>query len=299
MFKRFVKNIYIFGKDMSNHNSAAYASSVSFFFFMSLIPSLMFVFSLFRFLPLEESDINNLFAVFVPEAIMPTVQGLVESIYDSTVTLVPVMAIATLWTANMGMLGLIRGLNGVLELKDNRNYFVLRGIATVYTLLMLSGLIISLMIMGFGRKLLEVITTVIPRKDLFFLDILGFRYLIIFLILTLFFTLAYTFLPAKNQNFILSIPGAAIAALGWLIVTWAFSIYINYFNGFSIYGSLTLIMIMLFWMYTCFSLLIIGAFLNKYYKAAIERQIVRIRVHRETKREEKKSSKQLREDKNV
>lgn len=298
MIRKIVRNIYAFGKDMSRHNSAAYASSIAFFFFLSLIPSLMFIFSLFRYLPLDEADIINLLRQFVPAALMPTARELVDGIYSSSASFLPITAIATLWTANMGMFGLIRGLNGVLELTDNRNYIVLRLISTVYTLLMLSGLIISLIIMGFGKTLLGLILKFIPRLDMSILNLIGFRYLIIFVILTVMFTLAYTFLPAKNQKFLLSVPGAAIAALGWILVTWIFSIYIEYFHGFSIYGSLTLIMALLFWLYACFSMLIIGAFLNKYYKTAFEHRLVRFRVKRETKRGEKQSSKRMRKDKN-
>lgn len=298
MIKKAAGSIYRFGKDMGRHNSAAYASSVAFFFFMSLIPSLMFIFSLFRYLPLTETDITDLLKQFVPMALMPTAKGLVDSIYSSSVSVLPLTAIATLWTANTGMFGLIRGLNGVLELTDNRNYIVLRLIATLYTLFMLFGLIISLIIMGFGKKLLKLILRFIPRLDMSILNLIGLRYLIIFAILALMFTLAYTFLPAKNQNFLLSVPGAAIAALGWILVTWILSIYIEYFNGFSIYGSLTLIMALLFWLYACFTLLIFGAFLNKYYKTAFEHRLVRFKVKREAKREEKISSKEMRKNRN-
>ena len=58
-------------------------------------------------------------------------------------------------------------------------------------------------------------------------------------------------------------PGAVLASLGWTVVTFGFSIYVTYFNGFSMYGSLTTIVILLIWLYVCMSLVLVGAYINK------------------------------------
>lgn len=54
-----------------------------------------------------------------------------------------------------------------------------------------------------------------------------------------------------------------MASLGWTVVTFGFSVYVTYFNGFSMYGNLTTIIILLIWLYVCMQLVLAGAFVNK------------------------------------
>lgn len=288
--KKIAKSLYAFFKDMSRHNSAAFAASVAFFFFMSLFPTLMFMFSLFTYLPLTSSDILEVLGTFVPASMMGTVNVVINDLYRYSSSLIPITAIATLWTANMGMMGLIRGLNGVLDIEDNRNYFILRGFATFYTIIMLIALIISLILLGFGRRIAYTLLIKFPHLSDILNMFLVLRLVILFIVLALLFALIYKVLPAQKQSFTLCLPGAFIASAGWIIVTLAFSIYINYFNGFSIYGNLTAIMILLFWMYMCFNILIAGAFLNKYYKASIDNRYKKYKTRKLHRKEEKKKS---------
>lgn len=288
--KKFIKNIIEFGNDMNRHNTAAYAASISFCFFLSLLPTLMFVFALIPYLPIDKLDIITAIETIIPHSLQSSFAQIVEDIYDNSVSLLPITAIATLWSAGMGMVGLIRGLNGVLDVEDKRNYFLLRLIAIGYTILMLLVELLTIVILGFGRSILEGIRQFfnIPQTvhNLFF-----FRIIFVWVILMIVFDLIYAFLPAERQRLSLSLPGAAIASLGWCVLTWGYSIYIDYFNGFSVYGNLTMIMVLLFWMYACFSLLIFGAFLNKYYKNYISCEYSKIRKKIKNGKDSKRSKK--------
>lgn len=42
--------------------------------------------------------------------------------------------------------------------------------------------------------------------------------------------------------------------------------YVSYGNGYSIYGSLTIIVIIMLWMYFCMYIILIGAYLNRYFR---------------------------------
>ena len=58
--------------------------------------------------------------------------------------------------------------------------------------------------------------------------------------LMIFFLLIYKFLPNRRTNLERQIPGAVFAAIGWMIISWIFSVYVDVFQGFSdMYGSLT------------------------------------------------------------
>ena len=60
------------------------------------------------------------------------------------------------------------------------------------------------------------------------------------------------------------IPGAVLAAAGWLLYSYAFSIYVDRFNGFSnMYGSLTTIILIMLWLYFGMYITLIGAEFNQ------------------------------------
>ena len=68
---------------------------------------------------------------------------------------------------------------------------------------------------------------------------------------------SYTHLLRKQ------LPGAVFAAIGWMIVSWIFSVYVDIFKGFSdMYGSLTTIVLIMLWMYFCMYCILLGGELN-------------------------------------
>ena len=83
-------------------------------------------------------------------------------------------------------------------------------------------------------------------------------------ILTLLFMIVYRFVPnRKTVSFGRQLPGALVAAVGWIAVSAGCSFYIGNFNNFSyIYGSLSGMMILLLWLHFCMSMVFYGAEVN-------------------------------------
>lgn len=265
MIKKTVKHIYDFGCDMSRNNIPAFASSVAFFYFLSLFPTLIFAFSLIPFLPITEADMVGLITDIVPEAVDGAVASVINEIYRSSAGRITVSIIITLWSSGAGMLGLIRGLNGILHIEDKRNYFVLRIVAIFYTLILLAVIVILVALGVFGEPLVKQILEIIPTNKYVIRFMLDIRGILIWAVLTIFLTLIYAYLPAKKQKFFYQMPGAVIVAASWSGFTKLFSIYIDDFNGMSAYGSLTTVIAFMFWMYALFYILMFGAYFNRYY----------------------------------
>ena len=73
----------------------------------------------------------------------------------------------------------------------------------------------------------------------------------------------YKFLPNRRTNLKRQIPGAVFAAIGWMIISWIFSVYVDVFQGFSdMYGSLTTIVLIMLWMYFCMYTILLGGVVN-------------------------------------
>ena len=79
----------------------------------------------------------------------------------------------------------------------------------------------------------------------------------------MFTMMIYKFLPNHIVQLKVQLMGAAFSAVGWMIVSWIFSVYLDIFKGFSsMYGSLTTIVLIMLWLYFCMYILLLGGEVN-------------------------------------
>lgn len=89
------------------------------------------------------------------------------------------------------------------------------------------------------------------------------RWVFQFTLLVLFFSLLYAFVPQKKTSLLRQLPGAVVAAAGWLGFSALYSLYITYFGNYSyLYGSFAIIVLLVLWLYFCINILFFGAELN-------------------------------------
>lgn len=270
MLKRLAFIGYDFGKQMSKKNISAFASSTAFFLFLSLIPALMLLCSILPYTPVTEANLMNAARQITPEAMHALVTSIIADVYDKSIGIISVTAIATLWSAGKGVLALLRGLKAVNDVEENRNYLLLRLAACLYIVLLLAAVLLSLLIMVFGNSIIGLIEGIIPQTSYLFDLLLHFRSLFVWAVLTVVIALMYAYVPGTRQGFKMQLPGAVFAAVAWSVMTWAFSIYIDVFNGFTTYGNLTTIIILMLWLYAAMYIIMAGAYMNRYFKPAFQ-----------------------------
>ena len=280
MLRRLAFIGYDFGKHMGRKNISAFAASTAFFIFLSLIPALMLLCSLLPYTPITEANLMTVVKEISPDAVNPLLVNVVTEVYDQSAGIVSITAVATLWSAGKGILALMRGLNAIHDVEENRNYFVLRLMACLYTVLMLLAVILSLLVTVFGNTLINLIEKSFPRSAYLFNLLLNFRTPFIWLVLTLVLALMYAYVPGTRLKFRMQLPGAAFASVGWSVMTWAFSVYEDRFNGFTTYGNLTTIIILMLWLYAGMYVILAGAFMNRYFKPAFQFFIGRKKVNK-------------------
>ena len=261
---------YDFMKHMRKKNINAFAASTAFFLFLSLIPMMMLLCALIPYTPLTEADLMNVITGIAPDSMDSLFMGIIVDVYDKSIGIVSVTAVVTIWSAGKGVMALIRGLNAINEVEEKRNYFVLRLVASFYTILILIAMVLSLLVLVFGNFLLELMIGQIPQMSYLVSILMHLRILLVWAVITIAIALMYTHVPESKLGFKLQLPGAVVAAVGWSFITWIFSVYINKFDGFNMYGSLTTIIILMLWLYACMYIVMAGAFMNRYLKPAFQ-----------------------------
>ena len=251
-------------RELSRYRISLYAANASFYMILAVFPALMLLVGLLPFIGYSQADLLGVMDGLVPQVLYPLIERVITDMSsNSTGALLSVTALVAIWSSSRSVNCIHLGLNSIYGLKENRPYLVRRLTEMLYMLFLLAALLLTLIAHGFGQE----IATFCARQTVPILRlvarILQFRGLILLILLTALFTAIFCTLPNKKLRIRSAFPGAALAALGWLIFTRVFSYYARISNSYStLYGSLSTIAMGMFWLYICISILFYGSILN-------------------------------------
>lgn len=260
----------------SEDRVAVYAAQASFFVIISVTPFLSLLVTLLRiFAPMADFEaLQKMLHVAIPESFVSSYNTVLTDLSSiSAVPLASFSIIMVLWSASKGIGAIRQGIMTVYCVPRNNGYLrnVLRSL--LYTLFFLVIILAVIVILIFGELLSAFLQSHLGISLAFFNHILTYRTPFFFIFLTLIFNILYYAVARKStvvcHRFFRHIPGAVCAALGWLIYSFGYSLYITHFSGASlIYGGLTALCLIMLWLYFCMIILLSGAEINKLFFAA-------------------------------
>lgn len=255
-----------FSREMNRNHISAFASSAAFFIFLSVIPFGMLLLACIPYTPVTQSDLLQIAIEIVPASLESMAVNLILQLYKQPPAVLSISAVIAVWSAAKGFLALMRGLNSINGVVETRNYLLLRLRASVYTIFFLFIILLCLMLIVFGNSLIDFILMEFPNVGTILKMILQFRFLISLALLSFFFLIVFKVLPNRSLSIAEQIPGAIFTAVIWYAFSFFFSIYVEKFGGFNMYGSMTTITIFLFWLYACMYIMLLGAEMNVYFE---------------------------------
>ena len=253
------------GEMIGKKKVAVYAAASDYFVFMSLVPILMLLVSLVRYLPFEQADLLDIFAGAVPDSVYNVIRTIVGSIYRSGSGVITLSVVLTLFSASSAMRSIMKGLDSVYGAERKENVVVFFARACVYMLILLVIIVLSLAMMVYGGVILNHLHSILPENafvERLFSLTKYMRYLLVLAILTLSFILLYRWVPAGRRRASAQWPGALFCALAWAGFSWVFSLYVSISDKFGAFGYIGTIMVAMMWMYYCLMFLLIGGCIN-------------------------------------
>ncbi len=262
MIWKIIGNIKLLVEKCKRDNINAFAAQTAFFIILSAIPFLMFFSSLLRYTPVTKGVLMAIVNRAMPDYIAPFCVSIINEVYNKSFGIISVAAVLAIWSAAKGVQYMAGGLNAINGIEETRNWFVMRFWAIVYTIVFVLAIVITLVLLVFGTSLQELIVKYVPIIVHVANIIIRLRSLIMLGILILFFTVLFKMLPNRKATLRSQVPGAVICALAWYVFSFGLSIYVQYFNGFSMYGSLTTIVLVMLWLYFCMYIMMACAEFN-------------------------------------
>lgn len=248
---------------VSRVHMGAYAAQAAYFLMLCMIPIILLLLTLVQFTPVTKADVMTAVIQVFPSSVDSMITSIVNQVYNQSTGIIPITLIITMWSAGKGVLSITTGLNCIYGCPETRNYVFLRLRATLYTIMFIVVILLLLVLSVFGNSLNLLILEHLPFMSRTADWLIEARTVISPAVLVIFCLLLYKFLPNRKDKLVKQLPGAAFAALGWMAVSWIFSIYLDIFTGFSdMYGSLTTIVLIMLWMYFCMYSILLGGEIN-------------------------------------
>ena len=249
---------------LSKKKVSLYAANAGYFLALSVFPGLVVLLAMLRHTGLQVDLFTELLEGVIPDALLPAAKRLILSAYvNSSGAVISVSAVAALWSAGRGVHGLLIGLNGIYEVKEDRGYLKTRLLSMVYMFAFLLVLLLTLVLHIWGGDLLHFLRE-FPIPE-FVLNVLDLRFFVLLVLQTALFAAVYTVLPNRQNRWKDSIPGALLASIGWQVFTNLYSIYAQKVTTYaSIYGSVYVVALSMLWLYFCLCIVFYGGVLNRY-----------------------------------
>ena len=302
-----IKKIYHwympFHKTMTRDNIFAIAAQTAFFLILSAVPLVMFLLSVFQRLNISPDALKVLLRTERNGLDITVFAQSLTSMYDDSVGLSIVTAVATLWSASKGIHAITNGLNRIHNTYENRNWLAIRLRAMLHTLFFMLIIIVTVIIIFLGNTLSDLVEPYLGHLPGYVEVIYSLRYVLMFFYQVFFFTLLYRNIPnlkrykRREYGIRCQLPGALFCAASWHVLLFVISVYVTDFNGFSIYKGLTQLAIVMIFMYFCMVCMMIGAEINVYFHREIDwfTRFISIRYLRRKHRKKKAEKRRKKE----
>jgi membrane protein len=243
------------------------AAAIAFNFFLAIFPSIIFLFSLIPYIPIEgfqEELIHEL--MFAAPNIMDTFieETLIDIIENKQSSLVSLGFFLALYFATNGINSMLTAFSMSTNVhKDDQHSFISLQIKSITVMVVLTVfLILATVLTIFGEQIVDLIF-----RDFLHFDkaaIVGFqfaRWLII--IGFVYFSVAYVYYHGPKQKRKFFSPGASLATFFLILFTMGFGFYVENFATYNkLYGSIGTVMGIMLMIYLNSLALLIGYELN-------------------------------------
>lgn len=259
------------GKD----NISAIAAQSAFFIILSFVPFLLFAVALLSYFKIPTKYVDFNFLSSFPGDVSQYISRIIQESYNAAVGMAFTSAVLALWSSGKGIYSVSQGIFVIYRRRDRKNWFFKRLEATVYTVIMFVVLILSLVVLVISQFFEEFIVSFLDKLPHSVDVVYGLRYIIMFFLLVVLIALALKLLlfrQLKDKKYTRlknMLPGAAFTALSWTLLSVGISLYVNWFGGFSLYGSLGTAAVVMIWLYFAMYLFLCGIQFNYIYRVKI------------------------------
>jgi membrane protein len=253
-------------QDINRNHTLAFAAALSYYFVMAFFPALIGLAAIIAYLPIP--NLFNTMVSTLSRVMPPESTGLIRKVVAEIITpnrgaLLSFGLLGTLWSASGGFANMIEALNVAYDIPETRPIWKTRLLAIELTFEVGTLILVAFSVMIVGPQFGNYLASHLGFSWAFAIAWPYLRYVIAIAFVILAVVGLYFLGPNIKQRFRDTLPGAALAVLGWILLSTLLSLYVHHIANLNkTYGVLGGGIALLLWMYWSSFAVLTGAELN-------------------------------------
>jgi len=259
--------ISFFYDQLKNEAITMRASSMAFHFFLALLPAIIFLFSLFPYIPIDDLEIivlENLKTFMPSNAYLLIKETVTDILNQERGGVLSISFLSTFYFAINGVRSVISSFNKKLPTFKHRNILQDYYVSFLLVLILSFFIMLAFALIIIGGNVIDQVfdlLNIIKGLNYYIIEIL--RWLVVFSLIYSSISILYRYGVASNKKWGFLSVGSFCATLLCIITSLLFSFYVENFSQYNkFYGSLGVIIVLMLWFYFNSLSILIGFELN-------------------------------------
>jgi membrane protein len=248
-----------FGRGLTRVGLRHRAAAMAYNFFIALFPSIIFLFTLIPFIPIENFQSTLLLAIksVLPASAFVTIQDTItEIILNQNSKLLSFGFLAALYFSTAGIDAMMDAFNKSIHVKEKRRPWKQQLVGVSLVLMLTLALLLGIGIIIGTQIAIDLIFQNETAHQIW-LNIL--QWLIVAGLFMFIIAIFYRFGPSQRMHKHFISPGVVLATMLMILTSLLFAWYVNNFGRYNaLYGSIGSIIVVLIWIYYNSMMLVIG-----------------------------------------
>lgn len=260
----FIKKISV---QLKHREIKGLPEQIAFNLVMAIVPLLVIIVQLGTYLSLSTDLVEQLIISYAPNELQALLTNLFSTSPNapSSTFFLLTTAISFFWLISKGFYGISTAANTTYQVPLMKFAYLERILSFFIVIFMVIVLVVAMFFALFGQALIVFFLNILHLNiDINLLILFNvIKSVISFIAYFSFFLLLFYLAPTIKIKVTEIIPGALVTSVGWSISSIVFSFYANHIANYNkFYGSLSVIIILLFWLYILGYTITIGLQVN-------------------------------------
>lgn len=239
------------------------ASAVSFSFFLALFPTIIFIFTLIPYIPIDnfQEQLMSLLKSFMPHnAYQATEETIFDIVTNQRGGLLSIGFLSAMYFSTNGFDALITAFNNTYHDIEARSAFQQRLVSILLVVIFTVLLTLAISLIIFSEYLLNSLS--LDGGFTYYLILIG-RILIAFMLFHSLISCTFYLGPSRNHGWKFFSAGSMLATILSIVTSFGFAYYVNNFGTYNkLYGSIGTLIVVLLWIYFNSLVVLVGFDLN-------------------------------------
>jgi membrane protein len=262
-WREFLSRLY---KELSDDDAMGQAAQFAYWALLALFPFLISLLSFVAYLPVPHLSerLLALMAEVVPPEGMILVRKIVLPIVEKQRGgLLTLGLLGSLWSASSAFSTFVSVINRTLHLQETRPWLKRQVLAMVMTVGLSAFIMAAMVLLVMGPQLAQALAYLVGLGETFKAAWGILQWPAVFALVVLALSILYRFAPSEPRKWCCLAPGAIVASILWVAVSYGFAYYVRHFGAYNkVYGGIGAVVVLMLWLYLSGLSVIIGAEVN-------------------------------------